>query len=115
MLGDFLQLAPCPPGGPLFTPPGEYDAAGSKQERARDVKNMLWGDDKDAVNYVIEMTEQKLIKDAWYARAMIAQSLATVGKASFPARTTVSYTASQRCTLARGRRVKASSAAGRSV
>ena len=32
---------------------------------------MLWSDDNDAVNYFIEMTEQKRIKDAWYARAMM--------------------------------------------
>ena len=68
--GDFQQLAPCPPGGPLFVPPGESDAPGARQERARAAKDMFWSDDADAINFFFEVKEQKRIKDLRYAHVM---------------------------------------------
>jgi hypothetical protein len=68
--GDFQQLAPCPPGGPLSVPPCESDAQGASQERARAAKNMFWKDDADAINFFVEVKEQKRITDAWYAHVV---------------------------------------------
>jgi len=67
MFGDFQQLAPCPPGGPLFVPPDASDAPGAKQERARSAKSMFWTNDANAINMFFEMKEQKRIDDPWYA------------------------------------------------
>jgi hypothetical protein len=106
MPSDFLQLAPCPPGGPLFTPLGEYDAAGSKQERARAMKEMFWRDDMDALNYFIEMNEQKVLQihgtpvSSW-----------NVAEVNFLRRTIAFYTVSRRSTVDRGRRKTALSVA----
>jgi len=69
--GDFQQLAPCPPGGPLFIPPGESDAPGAKQERAREAKDMFWSDSPDALNFFFEVKEQKRITDQWYATVIM--------------------------------------------
>ena len=66
--GDFSQLSPLPPGGPIFVPPTA--STGSKQERARSMKDVFWEDNEAALNYFIELVETKRYDDRWYATVL---------------------------------------------
>ena len=59
--GDTNQLPPIPETSALFLPP----RAGKKQ-MALDVLNIFWGNDANALNFFIELTDQMRIDDNWY-------------------------------------------------
>ena len=50
-------------------PPTHTDttSSGSKQERARTIKNLFWEDDVDALNYLQELVETGRLNYDWYA------------------------------------------------
>jgi len=70
MFGDFSQLTPLPPGGPIFAPPSDTSETGSKQERARGIKDLFWSKEVGALNYFAELVETKRFDDAWYAAVL---------------------------------------------
>ena len=44
-------------------PPTGTAVAGSKQERARTIKDLFWTDDEDSLNYFAELVETKRFDD----------------------------------------------------
>lgn len=69
-LGDFAQLTPLPPGGPVFVPPNDTSIEGSKGRRAGYIKDMFWSDGVHGLNYSKELTEKKRFDDTWYAEVL---------------------------------------------
>ena len=66
LLGDFGQLTPLSPGGPIFVPPTDTLDSGAKQQRARTIKDMFWTADDDSLNFFAELVETKRFDDKWY-------------------------------------------------
>ena len=60
--GDPFQIPPIPDSAALYLPvlPG-------KSERAQRALNFFWGDEKDGLNFFVELTEQiRARDDPWY-------------------------------------------------
>ena len=62
-LGDTLQLPPIPASSALFLPP----AIAKCSLCGRDMLEMFWGDDENAINSFVELTQQMRVEDEWYS------------------------------------------------
>ena len=59
--GDWWQLPPIPDTAAVFKPPNA-----SCSRKAKTALNLFWSCDADSLNFLVELTEQKRVTDAWY-------------------------------------------------
>ena len=63
MSGDTLRLPPIPASSALFLPPAVAECSPC----GRDMLEMFWGDDENAIHSFVELTQQMRVEDEWYS------------------------------------------------